>query len=84
MTLTDDMEDSTPPLEHVGAMSPPITDAESASSHKESLEQNVETRFVVTGTSVMLKGLSTVQYKGQVGKILPSAQRQHRKGFQWL
>ena len=71
MKLTEDMEDSTPPLDNVGAKLPPVTDAERGASQKESPEQSDETRSFVAGTSVTLKGLSTTQYNGQVGKILP-------------
>ena len=71
MKLTDDMEDSAQPLDSVGAKSPPATDAGRGASYKESPEQIDETRFFVVGSSVILKGLSTVQYNGQVGKILP-------------
>ena len=70
MKLTDDMEGSTPPLDYVGAQSPPVTDAERGASFKESPEQSDGTLFFVAGTSVILKGLSTVQYNGPVGKIL--------------
>ena len=72
MKLTGDMEDSTPPQDHVGAKSPPLTDVDRGASFKESPEQSVETRFFfVTGTSVILNGFSTVQHNGQVVKILP-------------
>ena len=45
--------------------------------------QSAETHRHAEGTNVILKGLSAAQYNGQGGKIPPSAQRQHRKGFQW-
>ena len=39
MKLTEDMEDSTPPLDNVGAKVPPVTDAERGASYKEGPEQ---------------------------------------------
>ena len=71
MKLTDDMADSTPLSDHVGATSSPDTDAERGASNTESPQQSVETRFFVAGTSVILKGLPTVQCNGRVGKVLP-------------
>ena len=63
----------------------PVTDAERGARHKESLEQSDETRSFVAGASVILKGLSTVQYNGQAGKILPqcaAATGQDSSGFE--
>ena len=74
--LTEDMEDSTPPSDNVGAKLLPVTDAECGASYKESPEQSDETRSFVAGTSVILKGLSTVQFNGQAGKILSQDTRQ--------
>ena len=84
MNLTDDMEDSTPPRDYEGAKSPPVTDAERGASYNEIPEQSDETRLFVARISVILKGLSTVQYDGQVGKILPrvrSGKGQDSSGF---
>ena len=50
MKLAEDVEDSTLPLDSVGAKLLPVTDTE---------------------RGAILKGLSTVQYNGQAGKILP-------------
>ena len=57
MKLLDHQEDSTPPLDNVGTKSPPITDAERRASFVQILEQSVETRISVLGTSVILEGL---------------------------
>ena len=78
MKLTEDVEDSTPPLDCVGAKLPPVIDSERGASHKESLEQSDETRSSVAGASVILKGLSTVQYNARLARFCPRAQRQHR------
>ena len=48
-----------------------LTDVDRGASYKGSPEQSVERRFFVAGTSVILKGFSTVQHSGQVVKILP-------------
>ena len=48
----------------MGARSPPVTDTECGASCNESLEQSDERHLSVAGTSVILKGLSTVQYNG--------------------
>ena len=55
MKLGDYLE--APPLDCVGTKSPPITDAERGASFVQILEQSVETRISVPGTSVILKGL---------------------------
>ena len=51
MKRTDDMEELTPPLDCVGAKSPPNTDAERGASYQESPEQSVEACIFVAGTS---------------------------------